>query len=325
MNYVNCYLLFKSVLVFPISKFSKTFLMPETVMNGDAKLIPSHTDKISWRISFVTFGRITVTLPLGALFVCFISAIIFQFDEVNQTVCKVQNTIPSISAITGITPQRYIWRVCIALHSAPRFAVGFIYYHYYMRCLPAAVSHMYSALVCVLFWVYTLENSCLVGVTYIANVENYPVHEKIFVVFMVTSLLYELLTLFVFKWAHPVLSDKPRLMRSYRLKQLCFFFNSSATAGLLYYFFRHRWFCEPGAFTMFSACEYVIAVANILFHYTAVIEFGKTSWCLLDCSNQNHHPSLCCSKDVGHSNGPIISNRLVSITDYDNNDRKKLS
>ena len=59
-------------------------------MNGDAKSIASHnTDKISWRVSFVTLGRITVSLPLGALFVCFFSAIIFQFDEVNQTVCQV--------------------------------------------------------------------------------------------------------------------------------------------------------------------------------------------------------------------------------------------
>jgi len=28
---------------------------------------------------------------------------------------------------------------------------------------------------------------------------------------MVTSLVYELLTLFVFKWAHPDLSDKPHV------------------------------------------------------------------------------------------------------------------
>jgi len=86
---------------------------------------------------------------------------------------QVRNTIPSISAITGVTPQRYIWRMCIALHSTPRFAIGFIYYHYYMRCLPAATSRAYCALVRLLFWVYTIENSCLVGVTYIANVENY--------------------------------------------------------------------------------------------------------------------------------------------------------
>jgi len=35
------------------------------------------------------------------------------------------------------------------------------------------------------------------------------VHEKIFVVFMVMSLLYELLTLIVFKWAHQEFRDQP--------------------------------------------------------------------------------------------------------------------
>jgi len=63
--------------------------MSETVMNGDAKPLASHADRLSWRVSFVTMGRITVALPLGALFVCFMSAIMFQFDEVNQTVCQV--------------------------------------------------------------------------------------------------------------------------------------------------------------------------------------------------------------------------------------------
>jgi len=68
---------------------------------------------------------------------------------------------------------------------------------------------------------------------------------------------------------------------------------------------------------MFSFCEYVIAVANILFHYTAVNEFGKCSWCLIDCSSHSH--------PMSHSNGPITSSRMISMTDYDNNDRKKLS
>jgi len=37
-----------------------------------------------------------------------------------------------------------------------------------------------------------------------------------------------------------------QLLRSYRLKQLCFFLIICSTAGLLYAFLRHRWFCEPG-------------------------------------------------------------------------------
>lgn len=77
------------------------------------------------------------------------------------------------------------------------------------------------------------------------------------------------------------------------------------------------------AFTMFSACEYVIAVANILFHFTAVHEFGEASWCLLDASITNRRDLSRChvSGDGGHMNGPILCGRIV--TDYDNN--KKFS
>jgi len=79
---------------------------------------------------------------------------------------------------------------------------------------------------------------------------------------------------------------------------------------------------------MFSACEYMIAVANILFHFTAVHEFGKASWCLLDCSAHSHHPAVYCGMDASRSvpsNGPTHNNWMVSMTNYDNNDRKKMS
>jgi len=77
---------------------------------------------------------------------------------------------------------------------------------------------------------------------------------------------------------------------------------------------------------MFSACEYVIAVANILFHYTAVSEFGKASWCLLECSMPDRHPATGCDKDCSiASNRPILNHHMVSVKDYDNNDRKKFS
>lgn len=37
------------------------------------------------------------------------------------------------------------------------------------------------------------------------------VHEKIFVVFMITSIAYELITLVVFKWAHPYMKQQPQV------------------------------------------------------------------------------------------------------------------
>ena len=53
---------------------------------------------------------------------------------------------------------------------------------------------------------------------------------------------------------------------------------------------------------MFSACEYLIAVANIVFHFTAVIEFGRASWCLVDC---DVYSAAC---DDGRLSVPLPSN-----------------
>lgn len=62
----------------------------EITMNGDATPVPTALpDKIALRIRFITVGWITVSLPLVSLIVCFFSAIIFQFEEVNKTVCNV--------------------------------------------------------------------------------------------------------------------------------------------------------------------------------------------------------------------------------------------
>lgn len=100
----------------------------------------------------------------------------FRYSYHLLLLFQVYNFIPSISAITGIQPGRYVWRICIALHSAPRFAVGYIYYNYYLSRLHLIAPSQHSIfkrLASTAFWVYTVENFCLVFVAYISNVENY--------------------------------------------------------------------------------------------------------------------------------------------------------
>lgn len=89
---------------------------------------------------------------------------------------QVENNIPSVSAVTGVKPQAYIWRICIGLHSTPRFFVGVMYYNYYKNSLPFIQKNrqsLYKFLMSLCFWLYTIECSCLLAVSCISNKENY--------------------------------------------------------------------------------------------------------------------------------------------------------
>ncbi|KAI8798961.1 post-GPI attachment to proteins factor 2 [Biomphalaria glabrata] len=237
-------------------------------------------EEIFLNIPMWPFAVVTVSLPGVALFVCFVTAVIFQFDDVNETMCNVKNFIPSISAVTGVTPQTYLWRTCIALHSTPRFAVClFTYNHYVSRAHSVHPQRLakYMFLIKVNFWLNFVENSCLTLVAYITNRENYPIHEKIFVVFMVTSLAYMLLNTILFNWSRAgSFSETDRV--SYYWKKVMFASIATATAGLLASFILHRVYCVVGAFSVFSACEYVIAYTNMGYHFTAYLDFKDRSF-----------------------------------------------
>ena len=63
----------------------------------------------------------------------------------------------------------------IALHSAPRFAVGFMYMRMYQRKMPVEEykQGLYKLLYKLVFVIYNLETACLILVSYISNKENY--------------------------------------------------------------------------------------------------------------------------------------------------------
>ena len=90
---------------------------------------------------------------------------------------QVYNVIPSISSITGISPQRYLWRVCIALHVGPRFLTSIVYHRFYLSMVPSlpasADSKSYIFHVWLAFALNLAEQAALIGVTYVSNRENY--------------------------------------------------------------------------------------------------------------------------------------------------------
>lgn len=90
---------------------------------------------------------------------------------------QVYNVLPSISAITGVSPQRYLWRVSIALHIGPRLLIASVYYSFYFKILktiedlPTRLQG--SRLLNLCYWLNISEVAALCGVTYISNRENY--------------------------------------------------------------------------------------------------------------------------------------------------------
>ncbi|XP_040174295.1 post-GPI attachment to proteins factor 2-like [Anopheles arabiensis] len=228
-------------------------------------------------IGFRDICVFTLVLPLGTLFVCFVSAYVFQPEEIHETHCRVYNIIPSISAITGVSPQRYLWRVSIALHIGPRFIIAFVYRNWYRAMVaglndPARVTKA-CRMINIVYWLNLVEISALCGVTYISNKENYPLHEKVFIIFMTTSLSYMLATLKLLKILQPDGPQTPNEESSLRYKQAFFALSIASTVGLILFFLKHRFLCQDLAFSWFALCEYIVASANMGFHCTTMLDF----------------------------------------------------
>ncbi|GFR98719.1 post-GPI attachment to proteins factor 2-like [Elysia marginata] len=97
-------------------------------------------------------------------------------DKRDEKQVQVKNYIPSISAVTGITPQTYLWRTSIGLQAAPRLSVCFFYYNQYRNKIHQVAPHrltLYRQLIRLNFWLNFIENSCLILVAFITNRENY--------------------------------------------------------------------------------------------------------------------------------------------------------
>ncbi|KAH8356605.1 post-GPI attachment to proteins factor 2-like [Drosophila serrata] len=231
---------------------------------------------IHFLASFHEICVVTALLPLVTLFTCFVTAYVFQYDDVHETHCRVYNIIPSISAITGVSPQRYFWRFSIALHIGPRIPIAFVYKNYYRsqleRISPALVPKT-SLLITVILVLNCIEIAALGGVTYISNRENYPVHERIFITFMVCSLCYMLATIKLNGILNAGQSLSHNQRQSIKWKKILFIVSILSTIGLLVFFAKHRFYCHDLAFSWFAFFEYLIAIANMLFHFTIIWDF----------------------------------------------------
>ena len=100
---------------------------------------------------------------------------------------QVYNVVPSISAVTGISPGRYLWRVVIAFHIGPRMLIAAVYYNFLMSFVPFLVGpeapNKAEWLTKLLKCCYYLQVSEVVGlcvISFVHNREHYREYKLVF-------------------------------------------------------------------------------------------------------------------------------------------------
>lgn len=68
------------------------------------------------------------------------------------------------------------------------------------------------------------------------------VHEKIFILFMLSSLLYMIVMIKTFNMVHKTMNDCQR--RSYTIKKVLFAICITSTFTLIFFFIKHRFYCH---------------------------------------------------------------------------------
>lgn len=229
-------------------------------------------------------GTVAIAFPLfGAIFAV-IWSILYDYDASVRTACHVYNFLPSISAaIGGFTPQRYVWRICIALHAGLRFLLVGCYYTWLSSINMGVQKTRYQQLVKVAILCHTIENLALVTLTCVSSTENFAIHENSFIVFIVCSQVYMLLSCCLIRWTHKAgyinVTDADK--RCLRNKVILFLVNLCIFLTSVYLYFRHNTYCEPNVYSWFAIGEYITVLSNIAFHGLCVVDFKDYSFTVL--------------------------------------------
>ncbi|XKL63823.1 hypothetical protein PGB90_006187 [Kerria lacca] len=195
-------------------------------------------DEIKGYFFYIPISKLvwfTSILPSVGFIFCIGWSLLYDFESTTYTHCKVWNFLPSVSAAIGNGTMQYItWCITVTLHAPARFLYSInLYFSRFLQ----------------------------------------EIHEKCFIIFVVSSQLYMLLTCLALKFARKNNTlDKSEVYSTHiKLRLLIINFLSFIIAG--YFFVRHNNYCEPGIYSFFALFEYIIVSSNIAFHSTAVLDF----------------------------------------------------
>lgn len=221
------------------------------------------------KIPFPWISLVTVLMPLTAFVYCIVYSFFYHYEWTTQTHCNVWNFAPSISAAIGLfRPQKYVWKMLVSLHSAPRLLLALMYRSYFINGLGSNYRvHAELTFVC-----YCLEVLSLLMLSFAPSREDFKMHKNSFAVFLVVSAIYMLLTFWLlhFKW---VRSRSPWEVQGHKLKKLMVKMNAGCILMCLYLYYRHNRYCEPGMYSIFSIFEYGVVLTNMGYHWTSYYDF----------------------------------------------------
>ncbi|XP_029373626.1 post-GPI attachment to proteins factor 2-like [Echeneis naucrates] len=237
------------------------------------------------RISFPACVLSTVCLPLLGLITCVLISSVFHFEDSTGTHCQVPNYLPSISASISLSPECHIWRFCIGLHSAPRFLVAFTYFKFYKARFSSKFPE--NPLSCLNLAFSVFENLGLLLLTYVSSSETYFVHKEGFALFIISSVIYMLITCRLWKSIKKY-SLSPEIAKSHHWKVRILLFEIAFLAFAGFFYWKHNVYCQSGSYTLFALFEYLVVFANMAFHLTAAWDFKSQEVMVISSSEDKN-------------------------------------
>jgi len=235
----------------------------------------SQRRSVMLNIKYRYLALATILVSAVSFVFCIVYSFIFHFDEVTSSHCNVWNLAPSVSASIGSNaPQRYVWTLVMALHTGPRLVLAAINHSVYSACTAGArlrVARLTSLLA-------LCELASLLLVTVVPSVELYSLHILATGAFLVTSGLHMALSCHLVRQnSSSGLFKMGRnhylLRKSLHYKQVLLMTHLSSIAISLYFYWRHNAYCEPGIYSVFSLCEYVVILSNLGYHATSYYDY----------------------------------------------------
>lgn len=125
-----------------------------------------------------------------------------------------------------------------------------------------------------------IEDLSLCTLTMISSTDDKLIHVLSFAAFMICAHLHFVASLLNNKYARSPFTEDER--RWYRLRVMYATLHTAIFGFAVYLYWRHNEFCEPGVYSIFALCEYLVVLMNICFHGVGFFEWGHLKYAIRD-------------------------------------------